>query len=338
MDGKIDGIVLETSGRLLRLLSLLQNPRDWTGAELAGRLGVSTRTVRNDIERLRSLGYPVHGTRGSVGGYRLGAGADLPPLLLDDDEAVAVTVGLRSSAAGAIAGIEETSLRALAKLERVLPTRLRRRVNALQAATVAIPPDEPAPAVEAETLIILAGACRDHERLRLDYRDHNGSSSRRDVEPHRLVNWGRRWYLVAWDPERDDWRTFRVDRIAPITPTGPRFAPRELPEGDVAAYVARRVSAAAWRYRARIVVHAPAEVVVERISPAVGSVEAVDDHTCVLVAGADAIETIVVYVGLLGIDFTVSEPPELIEKLRELVARYERALRSPAYPVRGGQR
>jgi predicted DNA-binding transcriptional regulator YafY len=332
------GTVLETSGRLLRLLSLLQNPRDWTGAELASRLGVSTRTVRNDIERLRSLGYPVHGTRGSVGGYRLGAGADLPPLLLDDEEAVAVTVGLRSSAAGAIAGIEETSLRALAKLERVLPTRLRRRVNALQAATVAIPPDEPAPVVDAGALIILAGACRDQERLRFDYRDHAGSTSRRDVEPHRLLTWGRRWYLVAWDPERDDWRTFRVDRIVPITPTGPSFAPRELPEGDIAAYVARRVSATAWRYRARIIVHAPAEVVVERIGPAVGTVEAVDEHTCELVAGADTLETIAVYIGLLGIDFTVSEPPELIEKLRELAARYEPATRSQAYPVRGEER
>lgn len=319
--------MLETSGRLLRLLSLLQNPRDWTGVELAGRLGVSTRTVRNDIERLRSLGYPVHGTRGSLGGYRLGAGADLPPLLLDDEEAVAVTVGLRTAAAGAIAGIEETSLRALVKLERVLPARLRRRVNAIQAATVAIPPDQPAPAIDAVVLIILAGACRDHERLRFDYRDHSGTSSRRVVEPHRLVNWGQRWYLVAWDPERHDWRTFRVDRIAPLTPTGPRFLPREPPEGDVAAYVSRRVSAAAWRYRARITVHAPAEVVVERITPAVGTVEAIDEHTCVLDTGADAIETIAVYIGLLGIDFTVSEPPELIARLRELSARYELATR-----------
>ncbi len=318
--------MLETSGRLLRLLSLLQNPRDWTGAELAGRLDVSTRTVRNDIERLRSLGYPVHATRGSVGGYRLGAGADLP-LLLDDEEAVAVTVGLRSAAAGAIAGIEETSLRALVKLERVLPTRLRRRVNGFQAVTVAIPLDQPAPVIDAMVLTILAGACRDHERLRFDYRDHSGSNSRRIVEPHRLVNWGQRWYLVAWDPERHDWRTFRGDRIAPLTPTGPRFLPREPPEGDVAAYVSRHVSAAGWRYRARITVHAPAQVVVERITPAVGTVEAVDEHTCVLNTGADAIETIAVYIGLLGLDFTVSQPPELIAKLRELSARYELATR-----------
>jgi predicted DNA-binding transcriptional regulator YafY len=319
--------MLETSGRLLRLLSLLQHQRDWTGTELASRLAVSTRTVRSDVERLRSLGYPVHGTRGSLGGYRLGAGADLPPLLLEDEEAVAVTVGLRGAAAGAIAGIEETSLRALVKLERVLPTRLRRRVNAFWAATVAIPPEQPAPRVDAAVLTALAGACRDHERLRFDYRDHDGSGSRRTVEPHHLVNWGQRWYLVAWDPQRDDWRTFRVDRIGPPAATGSRFPARELPDGDVAAYVSRRVSSAAWRHRARFTVHAPAAVVAERISPAVGTVEAVDEHTCVLEAGADAIETMAVYIGMLGIDFTVSEPPELVAKLRELSARYERATR-----------
>lgn len=320
--------MLETSGRLLRLLSLLQNPREWTGLELAGRLGVSRRTVRNDIERLRSLGYPVHGARGAAGGYRLGAGADLPPLLLDDEEAVAVTVGLRSAAAGAIAGIEETSLRALVKLERVLPPRLRRRVDAFHTATVAIPPDRPAPTIDAEVLTVLAGACRDHERSRFDYQDHGGSRSRRVVEPHRLVNWGQRWYLVAWDPEPHDWRIFRVDRIAGLAPTGSRFLPRQPPEGDFAAYVSRRVSATAWRHRARLTVHASADVVVERITPAVGTVEAVDARTCVLETGADDIETIAVYAGLLGIDFTVSEPPELIAKLRELAARYERAAAS----------
>jgi predicted DNA-binding transcriptional regulator YafY len=322
--------MIETSVRLLRLLSLLQTPREWTGVELADRLGVSTRTVRNDVERLRRLGYPVHAKRGAVGGYRLGAGANLPPLLLEDDEAVAVAVGLRSAAAGAIAaiaGIEETALRALAKLEQVLPARLRRRVNALQTATVTVPPQDATPTVDASVLTLLASACRDHERLRFDYRDHNGSSRQRTAEPHRLVTWGRRWYLVAWDPERQDWRTFRIDRITPLLPTGPRFLPRELPEGDVVAYVSRRVSAAAWRYRARITVHAPAALVAERITPAVGTVEAVDDHTSVLDTGADTIETIAVYVGLLGVDFTVSEPPELLATLRVLAARYERATR-----------
>jgi predicted DNA-binding transcriptional regulator YafY len=318
--------MLETSARLLRLLALLQTRADWTGAELAGKLGVTGRTVRNDVERLRELGYPVHATRGAVGGYRLGAGAALPPLLLDDEEAVAVAVGLRTATGGAIAGIEESSLRALAKLEQVLPSRLRRRVNALQAYTVPVPRDGGGPVVDPAVLTLLAGACRDHERLRFDYRDHGGAAGLRVAEPYRLVNWGRRWYLVAFDVDRGDWRTFRVDRIEPRTPTGPRFTPRELPEGDVAAYVSRRVSAAAWRYRARVTVRAPAATIAERITPAVGTVEAVDEHTCVLDTGADTVETLAVHLGLLGADFTVDGPPELVAHLRELSARYGRAV------------
>ncbi len=323
--------MLETSARLLRLLSLLQARRDWTGSDLAQRLGVSARTVRRDVERLRDLGYPVHATRGTDGGYRLGAGAAMPPLLLDDEEAVAVAVGLRTTAGGAIAGIEETSVRALAKLEQVLPSRLRHRVNALQTYTARVPPDSPGPVVEPAVLTVLAAACRDHERLRFDYRDHDGSASVRAAEPHRLVNWGRRWYLVAWDVDRQDWRTFRVDRIAPRVPTGPRFAPRDLPGEDVAAYVSRGVSAAAWRWRARITVHAPADVVTERINPAVGTVEVIDDHTCTLVTGADGVDVIAVYVSLLGVDFDVTEPPELVEYVRTLAGRYARATGDTAH-------
>ncbi|TDE37800.1 YafY family protein [Actinomadura sp. 6K520] len=316
--------MLETSARLLRLLSLLQTPRDWTGAELAERLSVSARTVRNDVERLRTLGYPVHGTRGAVGGYRLGAGAALPPLLLDDDEAVAVAIGLRTAAGGTITGVEETSLRALAKLEQVLPSRLRRRVSALQRYAVAVPRDDRGPRVEAETLSVLAAACRDHERLRFDYRRHDGTASRRDVEPYRLVNWGRRWYLVAFDIERADWRTFRVDRLDPRTPAGPRFTPRELPE-EAVDQVRRGASSAAWRYRARVVVHAPAERLAERITPAVGAITPVDHTRCLLDTGADSIETLAVHLGLLGADFTVTEPPELVEHVRALADRYHRA-------------
>lgn len=317
--------MLETSARLLQLLSLLQSPRDWTGSELAERLEVSSRTVRNDIERLRALGYPVHATRGAVGGYRLGSGANLPPLLLDDDEAVAVTVGLRTAAAGTVAGVEDISLRALAKLERVLPTRLRRRVNALQTYAVPVRPDQPAPAVDPNTLMLLAQACRDHDRVRFGYQNHAGTAAPRRVEPYRLVNWGRRWYLVAWDTERHDWRTFRVDRLTPQTPVGPRFAPRQPPAEDIAAYVSQHVSAAAWRYRARVTVHAPAAQVVDRINPAVGTVEAVDEHTCVLSTGADTIETMAVYLSLLGVDFTVTDPPELVAYLRQLATRYASA-------------
>jgi predicted DNA-binding transcriptional regulator YafY len=316
--------MLETSARLLRLLSLLQARREWTGPELADSLAVSTRTIRNDVERLRSLGYPVAATRGSAGGYRLGAGATLPPLILDDEEAVAVTIGLRTAAGSTIAGVEETSLRALAKLEQVLPGRLRRKVNALQSYTTPVPPDRPGPRVSAETLTFIAGACRDQQQLRFDYSSHDGRPSQRRVEPYRLVNWGRRWYLVAWDAGRGDWRTFRADRITPRPPAGPRFTPRELP-GDVTDHVMRGVSGAAWRYRATVTVHAPAGQISERINPAVGTVEPVDEHSCILDTGADTIETLAVYLGLLGADFTVTEPPELVEYVRVLSRRYRSA-------------
>lgn len=334
--------MLETSARLLRLLSLLQTPREWTGAELAERLGVSGRTVRADIERLRTLGYPVLATRGAAGGYRLGAGAALPPLLFDDDEAVAVTVGLRTAAGGAIAGIEEASLRALVKLEQVLPPRLRRRVNTLRAYTVPVPREAVAPTVDPAVLTTLAAASRDRERVRFDYRDHGGTATPRTVEPYRLVNWGRRWYLLAWDADRQDWRIFRVDRMQPRGPTGPRFPPRELPDGDVAAYVSARVSAAAWRYRVRVTVHAPAEAVADRISPAVGTVDPVDDRTCVLHTGADTVGTLAVYLGMLGADFEVTEPPELVAELRQLADRYARAVggfpgREPGYDGSSGR-
>ncbi|MEU3166324.1 YafY family protein [Streptosporangium sp. NPDC006930] len=317
--------MLETSARLLRLLSLLQARKDWPGAALAERLGVSERTVRRDVDRLRELGYPVNATRGTDGGYRLGAGTVMPPLLLDDEEVVAVAVGLRTAAGGTVAGIEETSVRALAKLEQVLPSRLRHRVNALQTYVEPVPADSPGPVVDPEVLTVLAAACRDGERVRFDYRAHDGSASVRIVEPHRLVAWGRRWYLVAWDVDRQDWRTFRMDRVEPRTPTGPRFPPREPPEDGAAAYVARGVSAAAWRHRARVVVHAPADVVTERVNPAVGVVEAVDEHTCVLNTGADSLHVIAVYLGMLDLDFEVTEPPELVEHMRALAARYVRS-------------
>ena len=317
--------MLETSARLLRLLSLLQTPRDWTGPQLADRLGVSTRTVRNDVERLRSLGYPVDATRGAVGGYRLGAGAQLPPLLLDDEEAVAVAVGLRTAASGSISGIEETSLRALAKVEQVLPARLRRRVNALQTYVASVATSTNQPRVDARVLTDLTAACRDHELVRFDYEDRGKSGSRRIAEPYGLVNWGRRWYLVAWDRDREDWRTFRVDRMTPKFPAGPRFAPRELPDQDLARYVSARVSAAPWRVTAQITVHASAEVVAERVPAFVGPVRSVDAETCVLSTGNENAEMFAVYLGMIGFDFTVTEPPELVEAVRALGERYARA-------------
>ena len=314
---------MDASARLLRLLSLLQTPREWTGTELADRLEVSTRTVRNDIERLRSLGYPVHATRGPVGGYRLEAGAVVPPLLLDDDEAIAVAVGLRTSAGGAVGGIEETALRALAKLEQVLPERLRRRVNAVQAFTVLVPPREDEPTVDPDVLTLLAAACRDRVRLRFGYRDRDGAPSRREAEPYRLVNWGRRWYLVAWDIERQDWRTFRVDRLEPRLPLGAHFTARPLPDEDIAAYVARGVTGSNLGFRARIVVHAPADQVSERIGRWVGTVEPIDAGSCLLDAGAPSAEMMAVYLGLLDADFTVTDPPELVDHLRRLAERYQ---------------
>jgi predicted DNA-binding transcriptional regulator YafY len=284
--------------------------------------------VRRDIGRLRDLGYPVHATRGTDGGYRLGAGAATPPLLLDDDEAVAVAVGLRTAARSPVTGIEETSVRALAKLENVLPSRLRRPVSAVADYTVPVPPDSPPPAVDPAVLTTLASACRDHETLRLDYRTHDGSSAVRSVEPHRLVSWGQKWYLLGWDTDRDDWRTFRVDRIQPRTPAGPQFTPRELPEGgDVAAYVAQGVSAAAFRFRARVAVHLPAAELAGRLPPAVGTtIEAMDDQSCMLTCGANSVEGLSVYLGLLDADFTVTEPPELVARLRTLADRYARAV------------
>jgi predicted DNA-binding transcriptional regulator YafY len=315
--------MLQTSARLLRLLSLLQARADWSSQQLADRLGVTTRTVRNDVQRLRSLGYPVHASPGVGGGYRLGAGAALPPLLLDDEEAVAVAVGLRTAAAGSVTGIQEASVRALAKLEQVLPSRLRHRVNALQAATVEIPAQ--GPTVDPEVLTAIAGACRDHQRLRFDYRDHDGSATIRTVEPHRLVHDRGRWYLVAWDVDRADWRTFRADRIQPRVPTGPRFVPRELPGGDVASYLLRGVGSAMWRYRARVRVHAPAAAITGRLPPAV-LVEAIDEHTCIINVGSDTPQMLAVYLGMLDADFEVGEPSELLEQLRTLADRYRRAI------------
>jgi predicted DNA-binding transcriptional regulator YafY len=317
--------MLETSARLLRLLSLLQTPRDWTGPQLAERLGVSNRTVRNDVERLRSLGYPVDATRGALGGYRLGAGAQLPPLLLDDEEAVAVAVGLRTAASGSISGIEETSLRALAKVEQVLPARLRRRVNALQTYVASVAAGADQPRVDAKVLTELTAACRDHELVRFGYEDRGKGASRRIAEPYGLVNWGRRWYLVAWDRDRADWRTFRVDRMTPKFPAGPRFAPREPPDEDLARYVSARVSAAPWRVSAQITVHAAAEAVAERVPSFVGSIRGVDAETCVLSTGNENAEMFAVYLGMIGFDFTVTEPPELVEAVRALSERYARA-------------
>ncbi|GAA4925774.1 YafY family protein [Streptomyces coeruleoprunus] len=324
--------MLETSARLLRLLSLLQAHREWSGAALADRLGVTPRTVRRDVERLRELGYPVHATPGTGGGYQLGAGAELPPLLLDDEEAVAVAVGLRTAAGHGIEGIGETSVRALAKLEQVLPHRLRRRVSALTTFTVPMlrPAPQPAQQVDPALLGELAGACRDSERLRFTYRDHNGSDTRRTVEPHRLVCTERRWYLVAWDVDRADWRTFRADRITPTPPHGPRFAPRTPPADDLAAYVAKGVSTAAYEARAVLRLHTSAAEAAQVVGPSDGMLEAETESTCLLRTGAATLDVLVIHILLMGIEFEVVEPRELDERIRSARDLLSRALdRSP---------
>ncbi|MBF6044862.1 WYL domain-containing protein [Streptomyces sp. NRRL B-1677] len=315
----------DTPARLLNLLSLLQTPREWPGSELAERLGVTTRTIRRDIERLRDLGYPVQATMGAVGGYRLAAGAALPPLVLDDEEAVAIAVGLRAGAGHAVDGIEEASVRALAKLEQVLPSRLRHRVSALQAATVPITSGDGA-TVDPRTLTTMASAATGNERLRFTYRKGDGTEMQRLVEPHRLVSTGRRWYLVAYDIDRGDWRTFRVDRVSEPFATGARFAPRELPAANAAEFMNRSLGRMQPKIRVVATVQAPAEFVAARLPQHLGAPQPIDAMTCRLdLEVADSLEWLALRLALLDCDFTVHEPRELVEHLRELGARISRA-------------
>ncbi|THV26530.1 helix-turn-helix transcriptional regulator [Glycomyces paridis] len=309
--------MLETSVRLLRVLALLQSQRDWTGAALAERLGVTTRTVRSDIDRLRRLDYRVRSTTGSAGGYRLEAGNAMPPLLLDDEEAVAVAFGLRAAASGSVAGIEETSLRALMKLEQTMPARLRRRIDALRSATVSAAAS--GPAVDAATLTAIADAVYRAEGLRFDYLDRSGASSRRRADPHRLVYTGRRWYLLAWDGDRADWRTFRTDRMRLRTPNGPRFTPREPPE-SAAAHVLRGLGRTAWEHPARIRFPVPAETLAELLPPGSGLIESLGPEACALDTGTDSYTDLAHYLARLDLPFTVEDPPELRQALRALAA------------------
>ena len=316
--------MLNTSARLLRLLSLFQAQRYWSGAELSKRLEVTGRTLRRDVDRLRSLGYPVHSTSGVEGGYQLGAGATLPPLLLDDDEAVAVALGLRTSAQSGISGTEEASVRALLKLEQVLPPRLRHRVMALHGFVV--PLERRGPSVDANLLSAIAGACRDCECIRFKYQDRTGSATLRLVEPHRLVHTGYRWYLVAWDISRKDWRTFRIDRIDGKTKSSTRFSPRKPPEGDFAKFVSKSLSQVPYPVRARITLHASLEALSRRIPPSAGVLQSIDENSCMLQTGSYSLEGIAMHLSWLGVDFRVHEPPELIDYIRKLVDRFHAAI------------
>jgi predicted DNA-binding transcriptional regulator YafY len=247
----------------------------------------------------------------------------MPPLLLDDDEAIAIAVGLRTAARASVTGIEETAVRALVKLEQVLPAHLRRRVAALSAATIA--PAVGGPTVDPQHLTLIAAGCRDTECLRFAYRSRDGSDSRREVEPHSLVNLGRRWYLVAWDRRRDDWRTFRIDRLARPASTGVRFQPRRLPARDPAAFVEQSITGAPHRYAARVTLQAPAEEIAGRVPARWGTIEEIDARSCEYRTGDDDLGWLALRIAMLGVDFEVHEPPELAEHLRALAGRLRAA-------------
>jgi predicted DNA-binding transcriptional regulator YafY len=314
----------DTPSRLLELLSLLQARRDWPGGELADRLGVSARTIRRDIGRLRGLGYPVESVPGPTGCYRLRAGTAMPPLLLDEDEAIAIAVGLRTAARASVTGIEETSVRALVKLEQVLPAHLRRRVAALGSATVVA--TATGPTVDPQHLTTIAAACRDSECLRFDYRSRDGAESRREVEPHSLVNHWRRWYLVGWDRDRAAWRTFRVDRLNRPASTGVRFAARRLPAEDAAAYVEQNIAGAGHRYEARVTVHAPIEEIQQRLPHLPGSLQQIDATRCTYRTSDIDLEWLAIRIAMLGADIEVHEPAELLAHLDALARRLTRAV------------
>ncbi len=346
MHGKIR-FMANTSSRTLRLLSLLQNHRFWPGAELAERLGVSPRTLRRDVDRLRELGYPVSAHPGVDGGYQLAPGAALPPLVVDDEEAVAHAVGLRLATQGAAAaqadaaqasavpgGIAEAAARALAKVTQVMPSRLRRRAEAVAAMTESATWERPgqAPSINPDVLASTALACRDTERLRFGYTAADGERTQRHVEPHRLVALDRRWYLVAYDLERSDWRSFRLDRIEDAPrPTGARFRPRALPAVDAAEFVRRNVSAqgAQGTQEVRVLIEAPAEAIRQRIGRWSQVEEAGPGRCHVTMTPPENSDWPVIALGMTGADFQVIDPPELTERLRDWSARFARAAAQP---------
>ena len=315
-----------TTSRTLRLLSLLQSRRVWTGAELIERLAVSERTLRRDIDRLRDLGYEVDSVTGPAGGYQLQPGADIPPLLLDDDEATAIAVGLMTAAGGSIEGLEETSLRALTKLEQVLPPRVRSQVATLQAAVV--PLVRAWVTVDAHVLTNVAQACRDHERIRFDYQTREGETAERHVEPHQLVSIHQRWYLLAYDRDREDWRTFRLDRMRSPWGTRIRFKPRSIPGGSAAEYVEHSLRSIPMRYRAEATVHAPAGDVAQRLRHGDVEVEPIDAAHCLVRIRGDALEWLAFTLIWQGFEFEVHEPAELVEFLADLSQRLARAAAS----------
>ena len=318
-----------TGSRVLQLLSLLQTHRYWPGQELADRLEVSLRTLRRDVDRLRELGYPVQAQRGVDGGYQLAAGASLPPLVLDDEEAVALAVGLLSTTQAPVAGTAEASARALAKVVQVMPARLRRRAEALRAVTEPVPAFGGQPLVDGDVLTAIAQACRDGERVRFGYRAAGAEERGRHAEPHRMVALGRRWYLVAYDLDRQDWRTFRLDRIRAVQPTGDHFAPRRLPATDAAEFVRTGIAEAPRAYDIVVDVHADPARVRERLGRW-ASVEPRPGGGATVRMRTDSLGWPAMAFGDLGAEFTVRAPPELADYLAEWAARFRRATAPPA--------
>jgi len=327
----------DTGSRTLRLLSLLQTHRHWPGAELAARLGVSVRTLRRDVDRLRELGYPVEAHRGVDGGYQLAPGAVLPPLVVDDEEAVALAVGLLAAAQGAVAGVAEASIRAFAKVVQVMPARLRRRVDALRATTVPVGwSRDPGPAFEAATLTTVAQACRDAERLRFGYTARDGERTERHVEPYRLVPLGRRWYLVGYDLTRHDWRSFRLDRLVDPRGTGARFRPRPLPAEDAAAFVRAGIENVPRSYQVEVVVHAPPARVRSQVGRW-GTVEELAPRRSLLRMTTDSLDWPTMLLGALGAEFEVVAPAELAAQVREWGERFRRCGAAGADGADGGE-
>ncbi|OBK73073.1 YafY family protein [Mycobacterium sp. 1164985.4] len=314
----------ETTSRVLQLLGLLQARRVWTSEELAGRLGVTTRSVRRDVERLRDLGYPVHASKGHGGGYQLGAGAALPPLLLDPDEAVAMAVCLRLAAGGTVAGVGESALRALSKLDQVMPSKLRSQVAAVHDSTVTLMSPSPDAPVAPDVLMTLARASRDHEHVSAGYVDIRGNATQRRLEPYQLVTTGRRWYLLAYDRDKQDWRSLRLDRMNDVRAQGSTFTPREAP--DAAAYVQRSISSSPYRYVARVRFEAPESVVAQHFSAASVTIESDGPDTCIVTAGADDPERMVLFFAMVGCDFEVLSPLEVVRAAEVVSERLGRSV------------
>jgi predicted DNA-binding transcriptional regulator YafY len=317
-------VKVDPAVRLLRLLSVLQARSHWEGEELARRLDITTRTLRRDVARLRGLGYPVDAVPGRGGGYRLGAGGRLPPLLVDDDEAVAIAVGLRVAATSTVSGVEESAAAALAKLDQVLPAGLRDRVAAIAGSTVELPKGD-LPKVDPDVLAVLAAACRHSEGVVFGYRDHHGLRSRRSTEPLRIVHTGRRWYLVARDRDAGAWRTFRIDRITEPAPTGRRHTVEDPP--DPVALVAEAIGIAPWDLQARLLLYADARTVAKHIPPSMGVVEPDGEGTCIVRIAANDLAALVDYVVRVPYDFEVLEPDALREAVRAQADRLRRATR-----------